>query len=70
MDDRDGRLEKARMLLARAGVTARLSTAGVDHEVLAVHGPPSLRETLARLAPEVRSLGFRYVAIDVDCGDP
>lgn len=65
-----GRLEQVRALLARAGVAARLSTAGADDEILAVHAPPAARSMLARLAPEVRSLGFRYVTIELDAGDP
>jgi len=66
----DARLEWAQALLTRGGIVARLTSAGADGEILVVHAPTSARETLARLAPEVRSLGFRYVTIELEAGDP
>lgn len=60
------RVAEARGLLARAGVAATVTAAGTDGEIAAVRGAPSLREDLMRLAPEIRALGFRYVALELD----
>lgn len=62
----DGRLARARALLEREGMTAQVEVAGRQGEIAAVRGDPSLREGLARLAPEIRALGFRYVALELD----
>lgn len=58
------RIERARAVLARAGIDATVRAAGFDGDIVAVTGPSTLREPLARIAPELRSLGFRYVALD------
>jgi hypothetical protein len=62
----DGRLERAREVLDRAGVSAPVRADGFAADIAAVTGPPSLKEPLARLAPELRSLGFRYVALELE----
>lgn len=64
------RLDRARALLAREGVGAEVSVAGLDGEILAVRARPELRPVLARLAPEVRSLGFRYLALEMNGESP
>lgn len=61
---RSGRLSAVRALLERAGMEGEVSVAGRDGEIAAVSGGAELREALARLAPEIRSLGFRYVALE------
>jgi hypothetical protein len=66
----DHRLERVRDLLAREGVEAELSVAGADAEIIAVRGAADRRANLAALAPEIRALGFRYVAIEVEAPDP
>lgn len=63
-----GRVAGARRALAAAGIDAPVRAAGLDGEILAVTGSPELRAALARLAPELRELGFRYVALDLDGG--
>ena len=60
------RVRRARQVLDRAGIAARVRAAGFDGDIAAVQGPSALREPLARLAPELRSLGFRYVALELD----
>lgn len=60
------RLARARRVLAAAGIDAPVRAAGSDGDIAAVTGPWSLREALADLAPELRSLGFRYVALEPD----
>lgn len=61
-----GRLEQARVILDRAGIDAPVRAVGFAADIAAVAGPPSLKEPLARLAPELRSLGFRYVALELE----
>lgn len=63
-----GRVEDARALLRRHGLSAPVAVAGTDGEIVTVTGPPGLREPLAALAPALRSLGFRYVALEIDSG--
>lgn len=60
------RLAAARRLLEREGVPGEVRLAGLEDEIAAVRGGPGLRERLAVLAPEIRSLGFRYVALEPD----
>ena len=60
------RLAAARALLAGRGVSAPVSVAGTDGEIVTVTGPAGLRTRLADLAPELRALGFRYVALELD----
>lgn len=64
------RVEQARRLLEREGLAASVTSAGWTGEIAAVRGDPSLREGLARLAPEIRALGFRYVALELDPIEP
>jgi hypothetical protein len=66
----DDRLDRVRALLARQGMDVQVSVAGADAEILAVHTGPEAREALARLAPEVRAFGFRYVTVDLGADDP
>jgi hypothetical protein len=66
----DDRLRRARALLAREGIRGHVSVAGAEAEILAVHADPAAREALARLAPEVRAFGFRYVTIDLGAEHP
>lgn len=59
------RVEAARSLLRAEGIAAELTPAGADGEIAAIRADLSLRGRLARLAPEIRQLGFRYVALDL-----
>ena len=64
MNESDDRLTAARRMLEREGIEGTVSVAGIDGEIAAVQGPPHLRDRLAALAPDIRSLGFRYVALE------
>jgi hypothetical protein len=66
----DERVERARAMLAREGVLAEVGVAGADDDILVVAFDRSLPSTLARLAPAVRALGFRYVTMEVEGGGP
>ena len=61
----DSRLAGARRVLEAAGITAPVSAAGPEDEIVAVQGGAELRERLAELAPEIRALGFRYVTLEL-----
>lgn len=59
-------LERAAALLAREGChDVRVEALGHEQEVLAVTAPAAARTRLAELAPRLRELGFRYVALDI-----
>lgn len=62
----EDRLAAVRDLLAAAGLAADPAVAGREGEIVAIRGGPELREPLARLAPDIRSLGFRYVTLEPD----
>jgi hypothetical protein len=70
-EDRGGedRLSAARALLADAGVFAPASPAGMEGEIIAVRGKPELRVRLTELAPAIRALGYRYVALELSGED-
>lgn len=58
------RVAAAGRVLEAAGIHAPVREVGVDGEIVAVTGPAGLRAPLARLAPELQALGFRYVALE------
>lgn len=60
----DARLATARALLRGAGLEGEVEAVGLDGEIAAILIEPEARESLARLAPQIRSLGFRYVALE------
>ena len=67
----DGRVAAAERLLAAHGVAAQVEVEGHEQEVAAVRVPESawarlLGEDGLRIAEEVKALGFRYVALDLD----
>jgi PP-loop superfamily ATP-utilizing enzyme len=67
-DERAGRAE--RLLATRGFEGARVSVEGHEREIAAVRVPADAWERLAgdegaRLAAEVKALGFRYVALDL-----
>ncbi|MDX1673792.1 MAG: hypothetical protein R3314_03225 [Longimicrobiales bacterium] len=62
--DGTDRVAAARRVLDAAGIDAPIRAVGIDSEIAAVTGPKALREPLARLAPELQVLGFRYVALE------
>lgn len=66
MTEPDSRLDRLAELLEREGITgASCAAAGAQRDIAVVDGVEPLR--LAPLAPAIRSLGFRFVAIELDC---
>jgi PP-loop superfamily ATP-utilizing enzyme len=64
---RDTREVAAERLLAEHGLAGvRVRTAGHEREVAAIAAPPSALARLAELAPAIRALGFRYVALELE----
>lgn len=62
-------LAGVREILARTGIEGEVTAAGRDGDIAAVRCDPSRREELAGLASEIRSLGFRYVAVELGGGN-
>jgi hypothetical protein len=59
------------LLRARGLAYARVTAAGADGEIAAVHAPPGAVAELAELAPQIKALGFRYVTLELsDDDDP
>jgi hypothetical protein len=63
------REERARAILSNEGLDARVRSLGMEREIAAVMAPPSSLEALRRLAPRLRELGYRYVALDLTADD-
>jgi hypothetical protein len=62
----DPRVEAVAALLRREGIDgARVGVAGHRGEIAALEVPPDALPRLAELAPEVKAIGFRYVAVDM-----
>lgn len=66
MTEPDTRIGAAEAILAREGLPGKVSVAGHAGDVAAVIVPPEHLARLAELAPELKALGFRYVAIDLE----
>lgn len=61
----DRRAAAAERLLSEHGVRAsRVDAAGHRGEIAAVSAPVRELERLRGLAPEIKALGFKYVALD------
>ncbi len=66
MSTPDARLAAVEAILAREGIAGRASAAGFADDVAALLVAPEALARLAELAPEIKALGFRYVAIELE----
>ncbi len=66
MSTRDARLTAVEAILAREGIAGRAAAAGFAGDVAALLVAPEALDRLAELAPEIKALGFRYVAIELE----
>lgn len=57
-----------RLLEAEGLMGARVRAAGHEREIAAVSAPHTDAERIAALVPEIKRLGFRYVALDLGSG--
>lgn len=69
----DGRIARAAALLAERGIAGEVAAEGHEAEIAALRVPPELWERVAgeegaRLADELKRLGFRYVALELEPG--
>ena len=62
----DIRVARAQRLLKESGVHADPSVAGHDDDILSLRASLSELDRLREIAPELKSLGFRYVALELD----
>ena len=60
--DREAR---ALEILEEEGLRARVRSVGTDGEIAAIGASLEEFEALQRIAPRLRSLGYRYVAVDL-----
>lgn len=66
MSSRDLRVPAVCALLQRAAIPfAAVRTAGHADEIAVIETEAALLSRLARLAPEIKALGFRYVTLDL-----
>ncbi|NJD11687.1 MAG: hypothetical protein FIB01_15045 [Gemmatimonadetes bacterium] len=63
----DPRLEEVRALVRAGGFPhADVESGGHDGSIAVIRNvPATAASALARLAPAIRTLGFRYVAVDI-----
>lgn len=65
-DAADDRIARAEAMLRAAGLEdARVAAGGHKREVAVVETAPENVARLAELAPELKALGFRYVAVEL-----
>ncbi|HEX2188566.1 MAG TPA: hypothetical protein VHG51_06680 [Longimicrobiaceae bacterium] len=69
----DGRAGRAAALLAERGIAGEVGVEGHQAEIAALRVPADQWERVAgeegaRLADELKRLGFRYVALDLEPG--
>ncbi|MGH7467737.1 MAG: hypothetical protein ACRENP_07075 [Longimicrobiales bacterium] len=62
----DPRLVNASRWLDQRGIGAVPSAAGYAQDVLALRAPIRELDRLRQLAPELKALGFSYVALELD----
>lgn len=62
----DARAVAAENILRREGLAGvRVGVAGHQREIAVVEAKPEALARLAEIAPEIKALGFRFVAIDL-----
>ena len=62
----DSRVVRAEGLLTANGISAGVSVAGHSNDILAVRVPMEYLNELRMLSGELKTLGFRYVALELD----
>lgn len=65
MSAADARIAAVEAILAREGIAGHATVAGHMGDVAALAVAPAHLARLAELAPEIKALGFRYVAIEL-----
>jgi hypothetical protein len=61
----DPRIEAVVAILAREGIEGRIAVAGHARDVAAITAAPAQLARLTGVAPEIKALGFRYVALEL-----
>lgn len=65
MSGADTRVAAIEAILAREGIAGRAAVVGFAGDVAALTVAPDQLPRLAELAPEIKALGFRYVALEL-----
>lgn len=66
MSAADARVAAVEAILAREAIAGSAAVAGFAGDVAALLVAPDALARVAELAPEIKALGFRYVAIDLE----
>ena len=70
MTGSDDRAVRAELLLREHGIPgSRVTATGAVGEIAAIRAPAADPVDLARLAPAIRALGFRFIALDPPTND-
>ncbi len=69
MSAADARVAAIEAILAREGIAGSAAVAGFAGDVAALTVAPEWLPRLAELAPEIKALGFRYVALELPPGE-
>ncbi len=64
------RVRAVEEILAREGISGQVQIVGHAADVAALTVALEHAPRLAELAPEIKRLGFRYVAMDLEAGSP
>ncbi len=65
MSDVDARLRAVEAILAREGIVGTASAVGHARDVASLAVSPEHLPRLAEVAPEIKAVGFRYVALEL-----
>jgi hypothetical protein len=66
----DVRLSRVDRLLGQHGIVALSSSAGHAHDILALRTPIEALDRLCQLAPELKTLGFAFVTLELHEEEP
>lgn len=65
MTDADARVRAVQAILAREGISGTASAVGHAGDVASLAVSPEHLLRLAEVAPEIKAVGFRYVALEL-----
>lgn len=66
---RDVRVVRAERVLSSHGLSTDASITGQSEDIIAVRAPFEQLRHLREIAPELKELGFRYVALELKTAD-
>jgi hypothetical protein len=70
MNDVEARVRAVEAILAREGIVGTAAAVGHAHDIASLAVSPEHLPRLAEVAPEIKAVGFRYVALELVDGLP